>query len=206
MTIGVIDYGMGNLRSVVNAFGAVGASASVVRSPEELADYSGVVLPGVGAFKDGMTRLRSRGWIDPLEHEVLEKRKPFLGLCLGMQLMASRGNEHGDEEGLGWVPGRVARLSVDPSMKIPHVGWNDVMIVRDGRLFRGMGESDIFYFLHSYHMHPHDEGVLVAKCSYGMEFAAAVEADNLFGAQFHPEKSQRAGLRFLENFAAEVHS
>lgn len=205
MAIAVIDYGMGNLRSVVNAFSSVGARVVIARSPTDLPDCWGIVLPGVGAFKDGMVRLRDNGWIDALQREVMDKQKPFLGLCLGMQLMGSHGTEHGESEGLGWVPGEVVRLEGgERSLKIPHIGWNDVDISIDSRLFREIGESAIFYFLHSYHLRPDDRGVIAATCAYGVEFAAGVECGNLFGAQFHPEKSQRDGLRILQNFASVV--
>lgn len=188
----------------MNAFASIGAKVEIARSPEHLGAAGGIVLPGVGAFADGMIRLRTNGWIEALEREVVHEQKPCLGLCLGMQLMASRGTEHGDAEGLGWIPGEVVRLGGDRSLKIPHVGWNDVKIVGESRLFKEMGEGGIFYFLHSYHLRLHDEKALVATCTYGDEFAAAVESNNLFGAQFHPEKSQKAGLKLLRNFVAEV--
>lgn len=204
MTIAVIDYGMGNLRSVVNAFGSIGAKVAIARSPEDLLTSEAIVLPGVGAFKDGMTRLDSGGWTQALHHHVIDQEKPFLGLCLGMQLMAAQGSEHGDAQGLGWIAGEVVRLEGDASLKIPHVGWNDVRLVGPSRLFRDVGDRETFYFLHSYHLRPIEEHAVVATCTYGNEFVAAVESRNLFGAQFHPEKSQRSGLRILHNFASDV--
>ena len=202
MTIAVIDYGMGNLRSVVNAFEAVGGDVEVARSPHDLSNAQGIVLPGVGAFHDGMTRLKGADWVAALHSQVIEKGKPFLGLCLGMQLMASRGTEHGVAQGLGWIDGEVVRLDGGNLLKVPHVGWNDVSVVRDSRLFEGLGECGVFYFLHSYHLRLHQQRPLVGTCNYGEELTAAIESDNLFGVQFHPEKSQRAGLRILQNFVA----
>lgn len=202
MTIVVIDYGMGNLRSVVNAFSSVGADVEIARSPHDLVSCRGIVLPGVGAFRDGMVRLTDNGWIDALEVEVMDRKKPFLGLCLGMQLMGSRGTEHGAAEGLGWIPGDVLRLrEADRSLRIPHIGWNDVSSKVDSRLFRELSDG-VFYFLHSYHLRPEHEGATAATCQYGDEFVAAVESENLFGAQFHPEKSQKDGLKILQNFAS----
>jgi len=205
VTIAVIDYGMGNLRSVVNAFIAVGADVEIARSPSDLLSCRGIVLPGVGAFKDGMVRLRENGWIDALQSEVFDVRKPFLGLCLGMQLMGSHGAEHGESQGLGWIPGDVVRLEEGKgSLKVPHIGWNDVDVAVGSRLFKDVGESAILYFLHSYHLRPDKNEAIAATCTYGVEFAAAVEVENLFGAQFHPEKSQKGGLKILQNFASVV--
>jgi glutamine amidotransferase len=197
----IIDYAMGNLRSVQNAFRAIGCEASISSSPEDLRNAERIVLPGVGAFGDGMRNLREAGWIEPLEEEVLGKGKPFLGLCLGMQLLATEGMEHGLHEGLGWVPGRAKRLT-GAGLRVPHMGWNDVRFVEGTRLFDEHGESATFYFVHSYYLDPDDHSVVSGVCSYGIDFAATVERDNIFATQFHPEKSQKAGLTALRTFAS----
>ena len=200
--LAVIDYGMGNLRSVVNAFGMLGFRASVARHPEELRQAEMIVLPGVGAFGDGMKNLRAAGWVEALEEGVGDEGKLFLGICLGMQLLATRGTEHGVHEGLNWVPGTVERLPVDdPALRVPHIGWNDVRFLKKDGLFAGLDDGHTFYFVHSYVFRPEDPGVVSGVCSHGVEFAAGVEVGNIYATQFHPEKSQRAGLAVLKNFA-----
>src|SRR5215218_5094492 len=194
----IIDYSMGNLRSVVNAFRAVGADAVVSRDPDDLAGAPRIVLPGVGAFGDGMRNLRERGWVEPLEREVRDRGKPFLGLCVGMQLVASRGTEHGHHEGLGWIDATVDRLPAN-GIRVPHIGWNDVTIHNGTALFADV-DPPTFYFVHSYVVVAKDESVVSASCTYGIDFAAAIEADNVHATQFHPEKSQRSGLAVIRNF------
>lgn len=197
----IIDYGMGNLRSVANAFAAIGCQALVSGHPEDLSRAKRIVLPGVGAFGDGMQNLSTANWIEALEEEVKRKGKPFLGLCLGMQLMGTTGTEHGSHPGLNWVPGNIERiLPNDPALRVPHIGWNDVRLVKKNGLYAGLGDSETFYFVHSYVFHPEDPSVISGVCSYGVEFAASVEIGNICATQFHPEKSQRAGLSVLKNF------
>jgi len=198
--ISIIDYGMGNLRSVFNAFKALGGEPEIVTHAEQLADADRIVLPGVGAFADGMRNLREGGWDDALEEEVRRKEKPFLGLCVGMQVLASVGLEHGETEGLGWVPGVCERLGNGNGLRVPHIGWNDVEFTQREGLYTGLDESDVFYFVHSYVLRPEDESVLSGVCDYGGPFAASVEVGNVRAAQFHPEKSHHAGLRMLANF------
>lgn len=191
---------MGNLFSVKNALEAVGAEIVISKNPEDLKRADQIILPGVGAFPDGMKNLKELGIIPALEKEVLEKKKPFLGICLGSQLLASYGEEHGSTSGLGWINGRVRRFRVDEKQfRVPHVGWNDVSPVPGATLFKGI-DSDIFYFVHSYFVAPEDPGVVAATCEYGEKFTAAVERGNIFGVQFHPEKSQKSGLKLLKNF------
>lgn len=201
MDVLIIDYSMGNLRSVQNAFAAVGCQAVVSRSPSDLRRADRIVLPGVGAFGDGMRNLEQSGWIDALEAEVRGRAKPFLGLCLGMQVLAERGSEHGDHPGLGWLPGEVERFPAN-GIRVPHVGWNDVAVARHSRLCSGLEDRASFYFVHSYVLRLRDETPVVGTCDYGGPFPAIVERDNLFATQFHPEKSQRSGLAILRNFAA----
>ncbi len=200
MKVAIVNYGMGNLRSVSNAFEAIGAAPEVCDRPEALQHADRIVLPGVGAFGDGMARLRERGWIEALEDEVRRKAKPFLGLCLGLQLLATVGEEHGTHAGLDWIPGRAVRLpDDDPPLRIPHIGWDDV-VFSGGRLYCGMGESGVFYFVHSFVFRPDDPDLVSGSCSYGVDFCASVEKDNIFATQFHPEKSQKKGLAVLKNF------
>lgn len=219
----IIDYGMGNVGSVKNALTFLGQEAVVSLNPEDLERATHLILPGVGAFADGMKNLNSTGLVTVLESEVLKRRKPILGLCLGMQLLASAGEEGGLHKGLGWIKGRVQRFKVDGKLyKVPHVGWNDVYPVRSqtpgvsvdagvhrtsngvyprdrATLFQGV-KRPIFYFVHSYHLVPEDKSIIAAETEYGGKFVAAVEKDNIFGLQFHPEKSQQEGLKVLENF------
>ena len=196
----IIDYGMGNVGSVKNAFDFLGEEAIISRKEEDIKSASHIVLPGVGAFKKGMENLVSFGLLDILHHEVLDKKKPFLGLCLGMQLLADEGEEGGTTKGLGWVAGKVRKFSTDESkFKIPHVGWNDVSPQNNSKLFMNIS-NPVFYFVHSFHFVPDDVSVVAAKTNYGENFVSAVEKENIFGLQFHPEKSQSAGLEIFTNF------
>jgi glutamine amidotransferase len=201
MHIVIIDYSMGNLRSVANAFDAVGARARISHHPRDLDGASGIVLPGVGAFGDGIRNLREQGWVGALERNVRELRKPFLGLCLGMQLLAARGTEHGDHDGLGYIPGTVTRMNRNGATRIPHIGWNEVQITKNDGLYEGLGETQHFYFVHSFVLDPEDRGAISGVADHGGSFVASVEVENVSGTQFHPEKSQKAGLTVLGNFA-----
>lgn len=204
MEVAIINYGMGNLRSVANAFGALDCPAEIVVNPEELSRADRIVLPGVGAFGDGMDNLRRGGWIERLNEEVCQKRKPFLGICLGMQLLATTGLEHGTHEGLGWVPGVSRRIPPgDASLRVPHIGWNDVRFCKKDGLFASLNEEQTFYFVHSYILAPDDPHVVSGVCSYGIDFPASIETGNIFATQFHPEKSHRAGLAVLKNFVEQ---
>lgn len=200
--VGIIDYRMGNLTSVFNAFRAVGADVEIVDHPARLESFTHIVLPGVGAFGEGMARLRTEGWVNVMERLVRREGRPFLGICLGMQLLASHGTEHGDFEGLGWVPGDVVRLpDHGESLRIPHIGWNDAVPVRHDACYReGFAEAGVFYFVHSFHLVPKDPMVVDGWCEYGTKFAASLSFGNLWAVQYHPEKSQKAGLQVLRNF------
>jgi len=201
MELVIIDYGMGNLQSVANAFRAIGCDAKVSSHPEDLRMAERIVLPGVGSFGDGMRNLQSAGWVEALEEEVRHKGKPFLGLCLGMQLLGTTGTEHGLCAGFNWIPGIVERIVSDsPTIRVPHIGWNDVSFTKKDGLYSGLGDSEVFYFVHSYVMRPEDNTVISGLCFHGIEFAASVEKDNIWATQYHPEKSQRAGLKVLNNF------
>ena len=199
--IAVVDYGRGNLGSVEKAFGRVGIPARVTDDPRVLDDAEACVLPGDGAFRDAMQNLDTLGLLGALRR-ALDGRRPFLGICLGYQLLFTESEEFGQTKGLDVVTGVVRRLPRGP--KVPHMGWNQVAHAGDLRLFDGIPSGAHFYFVHSYYPEVTDSSVAVATCDYGLTFAAAIGRGNVFGTQFHPEKSQRWGVRMLENFAAIV--
>ena len=196
----IIDYGSGNLRSAQKAFEHVGKGVVKLSSdPADLKLATHIVLPGVGAFGDCARGLRAiDGMIEALEEEVLQKRKPFLGICVGMQLLADIGMEHGEHEGLGWIPGKVQKIKPkDKSLAIPHMGWNSLKLTKNQSILGKM--DDDVYFVHSYQFVCDDEYV-VATAEYGGAINAIVAKDNIIGVQFHPEKSQKAGLELISNF------
>lgn len=197
--IAILDYGMGNRASVQNALGFLGYESVVTQDPAVIALASHLILPGVGAFADGIKAIRERG-LDRVMAEEIAKGKPLLGICLGMQLLASKGEEGGSFEGLGFIPGIVKRLSAD-ELRIPHVGWNDVTPKAGENLFAGTG-PDVFYFVHSFALVTDEASDVIASCEYGTPFVAAVRRGNVVGVQFHPEKSQASGLQVLKNFLA----
>jgi glutamine amidotransferase len=200
--ITIIDYQMGNLRSVQKALQHVGATAEISSDPEVIGNADKIVLPGVGAFGDAMTELRTRNLIEPIQAFVASG-KPFLGVCLGLQLLFDASEEGGQHVGLGLIPGRVLRFKGLPSdMKVPHMGWNTIEIVRSAPLLAGVDNESYFYFVHSYYVVPDSDDVVAAQTTYGGPFCAMVWRDNLFATQFHPEKSQAVGLQLLANFAA----
>ena len=207
MVIAIVDYGMGNLRSVFNALRTVGADPKIVSDPVDLRNADAIVLPGVGAFGEGIQCLRRGGFVQALEREVLHGGKPFLGICLGMQLLASTGLEHGQHTGLDWIPGVVEKIpirSADPTLRLPHIGWNTVRFTKQDGLYAGLGDSETFYFVHSYAFVPHDQEVVSGVCSYGGEWVASLETGNIYATQFHPEKSHKTGLMVLRNFLAKI--
>lgn len=197
----VVDYGMGNIRSVSKAFEACGADVTVSSKPEDLKKAERIVLPGVGAFGDSMSNLKQRGLIEPLREQVLDKKKPFFGICLGMQILADSGEEKGSHQGLGWLPGKTVVFQLtDPRLKVPHIGWNNIKVVQESPLWSGLGKKLDFYFVHSYHFVPKNRSDVAATCDYGGDFTAAVQHENIFATQFHPEKSQESGLKMIRNF------
>lgn len=206
--IAVVDYGRGNLGSVEKAFARMGMPAVVTQDPRVVADAEAVVLPGDGAFHDAMGSLQALGLLEPLRDALAEER-PFLGICLGYQLLFTESEEFGHGKGLDVVPGSVRRFP--RGLKVPHMGWNEVEHAGDWVLFDGIPSGAHFYFVHSYYPEPRTAdcasgtgGLRQAWCDYGVRFAAAIEVGPVHATQFHPEKSQRAGLRLLENFAALV--
>lgn len=195
--VAIIDYGMGNRASVQNALAFLGVESVVTDDPSVIAAASHLILPGVGAFGDGMKAIRERG-LDRVMADEIGRGKPLLGICLGMQLLASKGEEGGSYDGLGFIPGTVKRLSVG-SLRLPHVGWNDVVSKSGEELFRET-ERNIFYFVHSFALVADHSQDVIATCEYGSPFTAAVRRGNVMGVQFHPEKSQASGLQLLKNF------
>ena len=201
--IAIIDYQMGNVGSIVNMLKRVGASAVITADPEQIIAADKLILPGVGAFDKGMSRLRSSGLIPVLNEKVLVQKTPILGICLGMQLLGTS-SEEGSETGLGWINARNVRFRFDgknANLKIPHMGWNSVRPVQRETLFHDLEEDHGFYFVHSYHLVCERNEDVLAWAHYGYDFPAAVESDNIAGTQFHPEKSHKHGMRVLRSFA-----
>jgi len=202
--IAVIDYDIGNLRSVQKAIAHVGGDAQLVRTPAELARAEKVVLPGVAAFGGAIEELRGLGLVEPLRKAITDGM-PYLGFCLGLQMLFDVSFENGEHEGLGILPGRVERFDFDPAeplhaLSVPHMGWNQIRKKRPCPLLDGIDDGAYVYFAHSYHVVPDDESVVATTTEYGHEFVSAVWRDNVFATQFHPEKSQAVGLKLLENF------
>lgn len=205
MKIAVVNYGMGNLASVRRAFEDIGAEVTVANHPAALYDANRIVLPGVGAFTEGMECLTGAGWASALHDVVIQQGKPLLGICLGMQMLASGGCEGGETRGLGFIPGKVQRLdAIGCKLRIPHVGWNDVSYCKADVLFEGIPDLSDFYFVHSFAYVPESQDHLVATTSYGCDVTAVVRSGNIFGCQFHPEKSSKAGRQLLRNFMSYV--
>jgi glutamine amidotransferase len=200
-SLAIIDYGMGNLRSVQKAFERLGHAADIVRSPQDVARAEKLVLPGVGAFRDAIRELERLDLVQAVVDHV-RSGKPFLGICLGLQLLFDVSYEEGEWKGLGILAGKVVRFEHRPGLKIPHMGWNELILERPNRLLAGIPEPVSVYFVHSYHVVPSDPTVVAARTDYGGPFVSMVAKDNLFATQFHPEKSQQVGLKLLANFAA----
>lgn len=202
----IIDYGSGNLRSAAKAFekvGGVAASIEVTSDPKALASATHIVLPGVGAFGDCMKGLMAiSGMIESMEEQVLHQRKPFLGICVGMQLLAEEGHEHGIHKGLGWIKGAVVPIEVtDPMIKVPHMGWNNLSITKASHpLLAGIKPDEHAYFVHSYYMAVKEQDVVLATTHHGIEITAIISKNNIMATQFHPEKSQHTGQMIIANF------
>lgn len=196
--IAIIDYDMGNLKSVAKAFQNVGADVIVTRDPQTIASASKVVLPGVGAFTECMSNLKNYELIEPL-HNAIRSGKPFLGICLGLQLLFEESEEFGPTPGLGFLKGSVKKFTAT-DLKIPHMGWNQIQKQGDPKLFRDIADGSDFYFVHSYYAVPSDAKVIATTTDYGFPFCSSIEKDNVFACQFHPEKSQTKGLAVLKNF------
>jgi len=225
MSIAIVNYGMANLRSVQKAFEEVGAQAEIVTRPEQIRSADKVVLPGVGAFADAVKTLRESGLVEPIEQHI-QSGKWFLGICLGLQMLFDVGYEDGEHRGLGIVPGKVVRFDVDKGrssihfearrgeqllqsysketrgLKVPHMGWNQLIIKKPSPLLNGLPAGCGVYFVHSYHVVPNDPAIVATTTDYGGEFVSSIWRDNVLATQFHPEKSQKIGLQILANFAS----
>ena len=202
--ITIIDYGMGNLRSVQKGFERVGLSAQVTSDPAVVARAERLVLPGVGAFRDCIHNLHAGGFVEPIQNHVASGR-PFLGICLGLQLLFSESEEFGSHQGLGIIPGKVVRFPAgmienNEELKVPHMGWNRITMRRPSPLYRGIADNSFVYFVHSYSVVPDDQSVVATETDYGINYCSSIWRDNVVATQFHPEKSQTIGLKMLENF------
>lgn len=198
----IVDYGMGNLRSVSKAFEKVGFDVKISSEPEDIKNAEVLVLPGVGAFKDAVQNLKSLGLYGKIiEH--IEKGKPFMGICLGLQLLFERSYEFGETKGFGLFQGEVILLP--PKVKIPHIGWNQLWKKKDSHLLDGIRDGEYFYFVHSYHVVPKRQDIILTVTDYGIDFVSSIEYENVFAVQFHPEKSQKAGLKLIENFKRRLY-
>ncbi|HSI22801.1 MAG TPA: imidazole glycerol phosphate synthase subunit HisH [Methylophilaceae bacterium] len=201
MKVAIINYGMGNLGSVRRAFEEIGVDVAIANHPSVLFETDRIVLPGVGAFAEGMAHLTDGGWVAALQDVVVTQQKPLLGICLGMQMLASSGSEGGMTRGLDFIPGYVQRLDdVGCRLRIPHVGWNEVHHKVEDAILMDIPDGSDFYFVHSYAVVPKADKHLVATVSYGVDIATVIRNEHVFGCQFHPEKSSKAGRQFLRNF------
>jgi imidazole glycerol-phosphate synthase subunit HisH len=198
--LAVIDYGAGNLRSVLHALSHLGTeNVRLVQSPDDLEDADKIILPGVGAFGAGMQQLHAQKLVEPIR-EAVNSGVPYLGICLGMQFLFEESDEMGQHQGIGLLPGKVTRFSNQPGRKVPHMGWNQLRVCKPTALFDNISNDDYAYFVHSYFCVPQNENDTAAVVDYGESFTVAVQRDNIYGVQFHPEKSQRTGLQLLTNF------
>jgi len=199
----IIDYGMGNLRSVQKGFEKVGFEATLTRNKKEIGRASAIVLPGVGAFRDCMENLEKYELVEPLLQSI-GKGKPYLGICLGLQILFSESEEFGSHKGLNLIRGNVVKFKPDPEHKVPHMGWNTIEKEKEVPLLQGVGSGDFFYFVHSYYVVPEEAKWTSTFTTYGKSFVSSIWKENLFATQFHPEKSQEKGLRILENFVRSI--
>ena len=200
MMIGIIDYGLGNLSSVFNAFRTINCNAEIFDNPKNIQKYTHLVLPGVGSFEAGMKALKAKNWPDGINEHV-KLKKPLLGICLGMQLLFTTGEEYGVHKGLGLINGVVKKMKINGKLKLPHVGWNNLVSIKLHPLFKDIKKNIDFYFVHSHICIPENSYLILAECNYGNLFVACVSKQNIFGTQFHPEKSTPSGTIMLKNFS-----
>ena len=193
----ILDYGSGNVASVNNLIQFLNYECKISNDPKEIEKSTHIILPGVGAFGAAMQKVKNKIPIKKLENEIFKKSKPFLGICVGMQLMATTGEEFGEFEGLGWIEGKVKKMK---SKILPHIGWNDITIKKDSNIFSGLNEHKDFYFVHSFRFDLKDKNLVVAETEYGEKFCSIFQKENIIGVQFHPEKSQKTGQVLLKNF------
>ena len=205
MKIAIVDYGLGNLRSVYGSVEKLGHRVYITNDIEKLEEADKLILPGVGAFEDGMKSLNNLGLVEPLAKLVLDDQKPILAICLGFQLLANESHEFGLHKGLGWIDAEVKKIDTKNSdLRVPHVGWNDLFISRDCILWESIPEDALFYYVHSFQVSCASDNIVVGKCIYGAEFTSAIQQENIYGTQFHPEKSQYYGLEVLKNFIEKI--
>ena len=203
VSVCILDYGSGNVRSVQNIISYLGYEVYVSNDEGRILEASHLILPGVGAFGSAMKQIHENIPIMALEESVFGKKTPFLGICVGMQVLSDIGHEYGQHPGLGWIPGEVVRVD-SRGLPLPHMGWNDVDVVIDDPLFRGLGEDRNFYFVHSYALLPENTEVVSSQVDYGARFCSSIQSGNIFGVQFHPEKSQTAGQMLFQNFLSLI--
>jgi len=203
VSVCILDYGSGNVRSVENIISYLGYDAYVSNDKGRIREASHLILPGVGAFGSAIKQIHEKIPIMTLEESVFGQKKPFLGICVGMQVLSDIGYEHGQYSGLGWIPGEVMRIDSN-SLPLPHMGWNDVDVIIEGPLFNGLGEDRNFYFVHSYAFVPKSSEVVSSQVDYGSSFCSSIQSGNIFGVQFHPEKSQKAGQLIFQNFLSLI--
>ena len=203
----IVDYGMGNVKSVLNGFELLGEEVEVTDNPEKISKAEAIILPGVGAFYDGMKNLKEKKLIEVLEKEVIQNKKPYLGICLGLQFLAEKSFEGGEHEGLGWIKGEVTKIVPNnPKLKVPHMGWNDTKVNQKEGLLKEI-ENPVFYYLHSYYfkLNESEKKAITSVCDYGgVPITATVQHENIYAVQFHPEKSQTTGLKLLKNFLDDI--
>ena len=197
--IGIIDYGLGNLSSVLNAFSTINCRAEIFDNPKDINKYKHLVLPGVGSFEAGIKALKVKNWPEGI-YEHVELKKPLLGICLGMQLLFTKGEEYGIHDGLGLIKGVVKKIELKSHLKLPHVGWNNLINMKSHPLLKDIKNNIDFYFVHSHVCIPENNNSIFAECNYGNTFVACVSKQNIFGTQFHPEKSASPGITLLKNF------
>ena len=197
--IGIIDYGLGNLSSVINAFNTINCRAEIFDNPKYIKKYKRLVLPGVGSFEAGIKALKAKNWPESI-YEHVELKKPLLGICLGMQLLFTKGEEYGVHNGLGLIKGVVKKMELESHLKLPHVGWNNLVNMKSHPLFKDIKNNIDFYFVHSHVCIPESNNSIFAEFNYGNPFVACVSKKNIFGTQFHPEKSASSGITLLKNF------
>ena len=195
----LLDYGSGNVKSVYNILDFLGYNVKISNSSEDIINSTHIILPGVGAFGASMKKIMDRIPFDVLENEVLDKGKPFLGICVGMQVLADKGLEFGEHKGFGWIPGTVDKIDTK-GLPTLHIGWNDIDVKKDSPLLKGLNDNKDFYFVHSYVFDVKDKDCIVAQTEYGSNFTSILSKDNILGIQFHPEKSQKAGQLIFKNF------
>lgn len=201
--VAIIDYGLGNLASVAKSFSAAGAETIITNNQEKIKRADKIILPGQGAFADGINNLRASGLVQLLTQEVMNRKKPFLGICLGLQLLAESGLENGRHDGLGWIKAKTVKLK-SRGLRLPHMGWDNVKIAKPSPIFDGIPDDADFYFAHSYYLNPIDKQIVTATCDYGQKFPVALRQNNIFATLFHPEKSQKYGQQLIRNFLSNT--